>query len=245
MNPSAASGPRTPPSTTTLDRWTTSCATISSPRRRGRRTAWRIFRISSPERQASNKRQTGDRLYVVGYPYDNSSEMEQVMELWNNTRDPYSCSTATSIPFEAASRPGARRRSSSTSSCPKVGVLRTQVRRGTATGAAVPRVPRTVARVPRCRRGHGVRREYDERPELRTSPCSSSPAVSCHQSRRLRRRSRGALLGQHALLQLLGVVRDCDRKAINAAYREALRRDTRTSAATPWIFTNSAKPSRC
>ena len=196
----------------------------------------------SPERQTSNKPPTGDRLYVVGYPYDDSSEMEQVMELWNRHARPILVFNGNLDSIEAL--PWGKRRSS-TSSC-------SSSRRFTYTFAdgdrgwyrAYPGPWRVYRALPDG--GMECVAEYDERPELRDVAMqffsgglvSSEVVVSAGDPEELSS-------DNTRYYELLGVVRDCDRKAINAAYREGLRRDTRTSAATPWIFTNSAKPSRC
>jgi hypothetical protein len=169
----------------------------------------------------------GDRLYVVGYPYDNSSEMEQVMELWERHARPILVFNGNLDSIRSGFAPWGKAKKLKHEFVPEFesAFYVHKFAAGQRPGLLYRAYPGPW-RVYRALPDGGMEcvAEYDERPELRDVAMqffsgglvSSEVVVSAADPEELSS-------DNTRYYELLGVARDCDRKAINAAYREAAK----------------------
>ncbi len=180
------------------------------------------------KRDVEQTAEVADRLYVVGYPYDNTGEMEQVMRLWEEHARPILVFNGNLDGVRTSFAPFGKAKKLKHEFVPKftTAFYVHKFAAGTAPGLLYRQYP-SPWRVYRAAKGGGMEcvAEYDERPELRDVAMqffsggltttdvavSTSPPVELDDD-------------NTRYYEALGVDKGCsDRKALAAAYRDKAR----------------------
>ena len=188
--------------------------------------------------------EVGDRLYVVGYPYDNTSEMEQVMRLWEEHARPILVFNGNLDGIRTSFAPFGNGKKLKQNFVPQFDTVFYihKFAAGARPGLLYRAYPGPW-RVYRAVEGGGMEcvAEYDDRPELRdvameffSGGLTSSSVVMSGDVPELTD-------DNTRYYEVLGVTKDCSAKELSSAYRAAAREKHPDRGGDPMEFYEISK----